>query len=114
MRCLCIFIIQFFFFFFLESDEEVEEEENELGEEEAEGEAEEAESEVESVHNEHCPVCLEGGEVICCDTCPAVYHLECVELKKVPRGKWSCPGCKTSPQDKERGKLKEKSKLFIF
>lgn len=88
-----------------------EEEDQELGEEEAEGEEEQ--SEVESAEsNEHCPVCLEGGEVICCDTCPAVYHLECINppLKKVPRGKWSCPGCKTSsPQEKERGKLKEKS-----
>ena len=93
-------------------DEAVEEEEAEAGEEEAEVEAEDGESDVESIHNEACPVCQEGGEVICCDTCPAVYHLECINppLRKVPRGKWSCPQCKTPPPDKERGKLREKSK----
>merc|ERR1712071_738251 len=65
----------------------------------------------ESMHNEACPVCQEGGEVICCDTCPAVYHLECISppLRKVPRGKWSCPQCKSPSQEKERGKLKEKN-----
>lgn len=95
-------------------DEAVEEEEAEAGEEEAEVEAEEGESEMESIHNETCPVCQEGGEVICCDTCPAVYHLECINppMRKVPRGKWSCPQCKTPPQDKDRGKLREKSKSF--
>lgn len=98
----------------LSDDEDDDEEMGEVGEEEAEGEAgegEEAESEVESIHNETCPVCQEGGEVICCDTCPAVYHLECINppLRKVPRGKWSCPQCKSPTQDKERGKLKEKS-----
>lgn len=97
-------------------DEVVEEEEAEAAEEEAEIEAEEGESDVESIHNEACPVCQEGGEVICCDTCPAVYHLECINppLRKVPRGKWSCPQCKTPPQDKERAKLREKSKVYFF
>lgn len=91
------------------SDEEDEQEE--VVEEEAE--AEEGESEAESIHNETCTLCQEGGNVLCCDTCPAVYHLECMNppLKKVPRGKWSCPQCKTPPQDKERTKLREKSKL---
>jgi len=97
-----------------DEDQSGEEESGEVGEEEAEGEAgegEEAESEVESIHNETCPVCQEGGEVICCDTCPAVYHLECINppLRKVPRGKWSCPQCKSPSQDKDRGKLKEKN-----
>lgn len=94
-----------------ESAEEEEEAENvEVVEEEAE--AEEAESEKGSLHNEFCPVCSEGGHVICCDTCPSVYHMECVNppLKKVPRGKWSCPQCKSPPQEKERNKLREKSK----
>lgn len=96
-------------------DEAVEEEEAEAGEEEAEVEAEDGESDVDSIHNETCPVCQEGGEVICCDTCPAVYHLECINppLRKVPRGKWSCPQCKSPPQDRERGKLREKSKYLI-
>ena len=97
-----------------ESENEEEDEEEEEGEEEAEIETEEGvgESELESVQNEACPVCMEGGEVICCDTCPAVYHLECIPLRKVPRGKWSCPQCKTPPQDKERSKLRENSKLM--
>lgn len=68
-----------------------------------------------SIHNETCPVCQEGGEVICCDTCPAVYHLDCASLRKVPRGKWSCPQCKSPSQDtKERRKLRERSKKIVF
>ena len=97
-------------------DEDQEEEEEEAAEAEEEAEAEEGESEVESIHNETCAVCQEGGNVLCCDTCPAVYHLECVNppLRKVPRGKWSCPQCKTPPQEKERIKLREKSKHSTY
>lgn len=28
-----------------------------------------------------CSVCHEGGELLCCDKCPAVYHLSCVGLE---------------------------------
>jgi hypothetical protein len=45
---------------------------------------------------EVCKACGFGGHLLCCDTCPLLFHTECVvpPLKKVPRGKWSCPKCK--------------------
>lgn len=43
-----------------------------------------------------CFVCTGGGEVLCCDTCTRVYHIECVGLRHAPRGEWSCHECKQS------------------
>jgi hypothetical protein len=29
-------------------------------------------------HNrDSCDACKEGGELICCDSCPASFHLQC-------------------------------------
>ena len=46
-------------------------------------------------HNELCEVCDGGGEVLCCDTCNLVFHLECVRPKmpEIPDGQWSCSYC---------------------
>ncbi|KAL8507411.1 hypothetical protein ACS0TY_018096 [Phlomoides rotata] len=42
-----------------------------------------------------CVVCELGGKLLCCDTCPRTYHLECLDpaLKRIPTGKWECPTC---------------------
>ncbi|KAL8053547.1 hypothetical protein ABFS82_05G079300 [Erythranthe guttata] len=42
-----------------------------------------------------CVVCELGGELLCCDTCPRTYHLQCLDpaLKNIPNGKWECPTC---------------------
>ena len=40
-----------------------------------------------------CKQCGLGGELICCDGCPAVYHLKCLGLSDVPEGSWHCPAC---------------------
>ncbi|KAG8235735.1 hypothetical protein J437_LFUL016197 [Ladona fulva] len=71
-------------------------EESDEDEDEEDEEEEEEDSEVGSVHNETCHQCGVGGHVICCDTCPLVFHMECTDppLRKVPRGAWSCPKCK--------------------
>jgi hypothetical protein len=29
-------------------------------------------------HEEHCLVCFDGGELVCCKGCPRSYHLECL------------------------------------
>jgi len=36
------------------------------------------------------------GDLLCCDTCPAVYHLACLEtpLSEVPEDEWQCTVCK--------------------
>ncbi|KAL3687398.1 hypothetical protein R1sor_013707 [Riccia sorocarpa] len=43
-----------------------------------------------------CFVCDVGGDLLCCENCPRVYHLECLSppLKRTPPGKWLCPCCK--------------------
>lgn len=47
-------------------------------------------------YDDHCRVCHRLGNLLCCETCPAVYHLECVEppLEDVPTEDWQCNICK--------------------
>ena len=33
------------------------------------------------------------GDMLCCETCPATFHKECVGLKALPEGDWWCPQC---------------------
>ncbi|PON49082.1 histone H3-K9 methyltransferase [Parasponia andersonii] len=42
-----------------------------------------------------CVVCDLGGNLLCCDSCPRTYHLQCLNppLKRTPMGKWQCPNC---------------------
>ncbi|KAJ9168494.1 hypothetical protein P3X46_020009 [Hevea brasiliensis] len=42
-----------------------------------------------------CVICDLGGNLLCCDSCPSVYHLQCLDppLKRIPMGKWQCPQC---------------------
>ena len=46
-------------------------------------------------HNDRCEACEEVGDLICCDTCNLVFHLECIRpaQKVVPRGQWNCAYC---------------------
>ncbi|XP_053308464.1 chromodomain-helicase-DNA-binding protein 5 isoform X2 [Spea bombifrons] len=68
---------------------EEEEEEEEGGEEEEEDDD----------HMEFCRVCKDGGELLCCDTCPSSYHLHCLNppLPEIPNGEWLCPRCTCPP-----------------
>ncbi|KAJ6220885.1 hypothetical protein RDWZM_006697 [Blomia tropicalis] len=47
-------------------------------------------------HEDNCRICYKPGDVICCDTCSAVFHLNCLDppLKVVPNEEWNCPICK--------------------
>ncbi|KAL0842047.1 hypothetical protein ABMA28_014249 [Loxostege sticticalis] len=47
-------------------------------------------------YDDHCRVCHRLGDLLCCETCPAVYHLECVDppLVNVPSEDWQCALCK--------------------
>uniref|UniRef100_A0A8C3VWD8 Tripartite motif containing 66 n=1 Tax=Catagonus wagneri TaxID=51154 RepID=A0A8C3VWD8_9CETA len=50
------------------------------------------------VENEDfCAVCLNGGELLCCDRCPKVYHLSChlPALLSFPGGDWVCTLCRS-------------------
>lgn len=46
-------------------------------------------------YDDHCRVCHRLGDLLCCDTCSAVYHLECVQppLEVVPEDEWQCEVC---------------------
>ncbi|XP_030640617.1 chromodomain-helicase-DNA-binding protein 4a [Chanos chanos] len=68
-------------------------EEGSDGEEENEGDRGEAEED--DHHMEFCRVCKDGGELLCCDSCPSSYHIHCLNppLPEIPNGEWICPRC---------------------
>ncbi|XP_066489352.1 transcription intermediary factor 1-alpha [Tiliqua scincoides] len=43
-----------------------------------------------------CAVCQNGGELLCCDKCPKVFHLSCHVpiLRNFPSGEWICTFCR--------------------
>uniref|UniRef100_A0A8C4FB94 RING-type E3 ubiquitin transferase n=1 Tax=Dicentrarchus labrax TaxID=13489 RepID=A0A8C4FB94_DICLA len=43
-----------------------------------------------------CAVCQNGGELLCCDKCPKVFHLAChiPTLNESPSGEWFCSFCR--------------------
>ncbi|KAL0978482.1 hypothetical protein UPYG_G00171010 [Umbra pygmaea] len=62
-------------------------------------EEEEVVVEEEDDHLEFCRVCKDGGELLCCDTCPSSYHIHCLNppLPDIPNGEWLCPRCMCPP-----------------
>jgi len=40
-----------------------------------------------------CVECGAGGELLCCDTCPRSYCLDCVRMDRFPKGRWCCKPC---------------------
>lgn len=75
-----------------------------------------------------CSICGQNGQLLSCDTCRNVYHVQCLTppLHSVPVGQWSCPKCQESNQKKsalsmsavnlyisnKTGKEEEKRKLL--
>ncbi|KAL2806541.1 tripartite motif-containing protein 66 isoform 3, partial [Daubentonia madagascariensis] len=51
-------------------------------------------------NEDFCAVCLNGGELLCCDCCPKVYHLSChvPALLSFPGGEWVCTLCRSVTQ----------------
>uniref|UniRef100_A0A8C8K1V5 DNA helicase n=1 Tax=Oncorhynchus tshawytscha TaxID=74940 RepID=A0A8C8K1V5_ONCTS len=77
----------------------------EEGSEEEEEEVE-AEPEEDDHHMEFCRVCKDGGELLCCDSCPSSYHIHCLNppLPEIPNGEWICPRCTCPPM---KGKVQK-------
>ncbi|XP_053545317.1 tripartite motif-containing protein 66 [Bombina bombina] len=48
-------------------------------------------------NEDFCAVCLNGGEMLCCDQCPKVFHLSChvPALLSFPVGEWVCTLCRS-------------------
>uniref|UniRef100_A0A8C6NWQ2 Histone-lysine N-methyltransferase, H3 lysine-36 specific n=1 Tax=Nothobranchius furzeri TaxID=105023 RepID=A0A8C6NWQ2_NOTFU len=47
----------------------------------------------EHVNVSWCFVCTEGGSLLCCESCPAAFHRECLNIE-MPKGSWFCNDCK--------------------
>ena len=59
--------------------------------------------------DDYCFLCGDGGELLCCEACPRVFHSKCLPSDKTPdktdeklkvqgkKQKWSCPDCVCIP-----------------
>lgn len=49
-----------------------------------------------------CCLCNQGGSLLCCDRCPASYHMRCIgeQAKSLPEGEWACPECAVGSRGK--------------
>lgn len=43
----------------------------------------------------YCAACSEGGELLCCDGCPAAFHTHCLAGQQPPaaNSEWMCADC---------------------
>ena len=49
---------------------------------------------LQDVHSDgYCWLCHKEGEVICCEACPRVFHIKCIQLDSSPAEDWVCPEC---------------------
>ncbi|XP_028930888.1 transcription intermediary factor 1-alpha isoform X1 [Ornithorhynchus anatinus] len=50
----------------------------------------------EDPNEDWCAVCQNGGELLCCEKCPKVFHLSChvPTLMNFPSGEWICTFCR--------------------
>ncbi|KAM7373650.1 hypothetical protein PAMP_008487 [Pampus punctatissimus] len=78
----------------------------EEGSEGEEDNGEVGEMEEDDHHMEFCRVCKDGGELLCCDSCPSSYHIHCLNppLPEIPNGEWICPRCLCPPM---KGKVQK-------
>lgn len=72
-----------------------------------------ADASVSSEHGDQCALCTEGGELLCCDTCPLAYHLACAypPLRRIPRGNWACQVCTGADDELPRNSRVKKATI---
>ena len=53
-----------------------------------------------SANEDYCHICGLPGELLCCDSCPNVYHVKCLGLDFLPEEDvWNCPECLEKAKD---------------
>uniref|UniRef100_A0A8R1HIF7 PHD-type domain-containing protein n=1 Tax=Caenorhabditis japonica TaxID=281687 RepID=A0A8R1HIF7_CAEJA len=50
---------------------------------------------------QNCGFCSIGGDILCCETCPASFHLSCLGIDEddVPEGNFYCNRCQNTPKN---------------
>uniref|UniRef100_A0A2R5LGP3 PHD finger protein 12 n=1 Tax=Ornithodoros turicata TaxID=34597 RepID=A0A2R5LGP3_9ACAR len=60
-----------------------------------------------AVNHDACDSCKEGGDLICCDRCPATFHLQChdppLDEDDLPAGEWICHHCTVTKKGAKDG-----------
>ena len=68
-------------------------------------------------NHERCDYCGEGGEMICCDDCPAAFHFRCaeppLERDELPSGSWFCWPCKNLKENSKTGTRSSRRKTLF-
>jgi hypothetical protein len=66
-------------------------------------------------NHDECAICDDGGELLCCDTCPHAYHLRCLgQSSAAPlddEESWSCPICVRKRTESCRSPAKSPKKM---
>ncbi|XP_051764484.1 PHD finger protein 12 [Ctenopharyngodon idella] len=61
-----------------------------------------------ATNHDTCDSCREGGDLLCCDHCPAAFHLQCcnppMSREMLPPGDWMCHRCSVRKKKREQKK----------
>uniref|UniRef100_H3CCX4 PHD finger protein 12 n=1 Tax=Tetraodon nigroviridis TaxID=99883 RepID=H3CCX4_TETNG len=59
-----------------------------------------------ATNHDTCDSCREGGDLLCCDHCPAAFHLQCcnppLSEEMLPPGEWMCHRCSVRKKKREQ------------
>ncbi|KAG7478763.1 PHD finger protein 12 [Solea senegalensis] len=59
-----------------------------------------------ATNHDTCDSCREGGDLLCCDHCPAAFHLQCcnppLSEEMLPPGEWMCHRCNIRKKKREQ------------